>query len=58
MNKKNIIFATIVLLSVIFVFTKCKNNKSKIVYGYITPIELPVIVPGFHFPEQEDIILS
>jgi hypothetical protein len=45
-----------VLLSVIFVFTKCKGDKQKTGVNYITPKELPAIVPGFHFPEDSNVI--
>lgn len=57
MNSKKIILIPTLLLAVTFIISRCNNNKEEETKsGSITPKELPVIVPGFHFPEDSTVI--
>lgn len=62
MNIKRIIIASLIMVSIWAVATQCKStnndDKHKGADTVITAKELPVIVPGFNFPEDSNKIYS
>ena len=57
MTTKKTMFLTLVLLGMTVIVTRCYNSPDKETrVSVITPKELPVIVPGFHFPEDSTVI--
>ena len=63
-SKKAVVFASLFLLIILF-NSQCTNNNQDTGStahlpdtGSITPVPLPVVVPGFSFPEDSNIIYS
>lgn len=61
MQLKKIISVLTILLVIVLLATRCnqgENGGNKSTSGTITPVDLPVIVPGFNFPEDSNKIYS
>lgn len=64
MSNKKLPIVVVVLCSIVIFATKCNNKEDKSASATetknasITPKELPVLVPGFHFPEDSGTIYS
>jgi hypothetical protein len=61
MRKLTVIFTLLTMVVIVMVTTQCSNHgagKTAFTDTVITPVDLPIVVPGFKFPEDTSTIYS